>query len=61
MGDIINLRQARKAKKRANDESRAEANRVRHGQSKVDKRIAAMARTKLDAVVDGAGRDRPDD
>lgn len=61
MGNIINLRQARKAKKRAGDESRAEVNRAKHGRSKVDKRIAAMAQTKLDAVVDGARRDRPDD
>lgn len=61
MADIINLRQARKAKQRVEAERQAEANRAKHGRSKADKRLAETARQRLDAVVEGARRERPDD
>jgi hypothetical protein len=61
MGDLINLRQARKAKKRVEGESQAEANRGKYGRTKAEKRLSAMARQKLDAVVDGARRERAED
>jgi hypothetical protein len=61
MGELINLRQARKAKKRVEGESQAEANRVKHGRTKADKQLSAMAKRKLDAVVDGARRERVED
>lgn len=61
MGDVVNLRQVRKAKKRADDESRANANRARYGRSKTEKRLADAAKHKLDAVLDGARRERADD
>jgi len=37
MADIINLRRARKAKVRANAAAEADANRVKHGQTKAGK------------------------
>lgn len=61
MGDIINLRQARKAKKRAEDESRATANRVKHGRSKADKRLSDMTKQQYDAIIDGARRGQVED
>lgn len=61
MGDIINLRQARKAKKRVEEESRAQTNRVKHGRTKADKHLADMARQRHDAVIDGARREHEDD
>lgn len=61
MADIINLRQARKAKMRLDDESRAAENRAKHGRSKAEKRLADMAKRKHEAVIDGARRDRAED
>jgi hypothetical protein len=61
MADIVNLRQARKARNRAADESRAEANRVKHGRSKADKQAAAVARQKYDTAMEGARRELRED
>ena len=58
MGDIINLRQERKAKKREDGKSRADANRVTHGRTKADKCLTDMAKQRHDAVMDGARRER---
>lgn len=57
MGEVINLRQARKARKRAGDERRAEENRAKHGRTKGEKRLAEMARERHEAAVDGARRE----
>jgi len=61
MGDVINLRQVRKAKKRADEEGRADANRAKYGRSKTEKRRDEAAKQRLNAVVDGARRERADD
>ena len=61
MADIINLRQARKAKKRADDEKRAEANRMKHGRTKADKRVTDMIERRQNAVLDGARREPVED
>lgn len=61
MGDVINLRQARKARDRSESESKADANRAKHGRTKAEKRLADIARQKLDAIIDGARRDRTED
>lgn len=61
MGDVVNLRLARKARNRAADERRAEANRAKHGRSKSDKRFAEMAKQKYDAVIEGARREQSED
>lgn len=58
MVDVINLRQARKAKERADKENRAQANRLKHGRTKADKRQADMDKQRLDSVVDGARREK---
>ena len=54
MGDVVNLRQARKQKARAEKEEQAQANRARHGRSKAERRQdaaeKALAASKLDAV-----------
>lgn len=61
MENVINLRQARKAKQRVEKESRADVNRMKFGRTKAEKRLAEVARQKHDAVVDGARRERPED
>ncbi|HWC63171.1 MAG TPA: DUF4169 family protein [Rhizomicrobium sp.] len=48
MAELINLRQARKAKARAEKEKQAEANRVAHGTPKALKKLE-QARTELAA------------
>jgi len=57
MGDVINLRQARKVRNRADDERRAAANRAKHGRTKSEKTRAAAARKSFDAAIDGARRE----
>ena len=54
MGEIINLRQARKSRKRAEGERQAEANRLQHGRTKAEKRLTAMTRQRQVSTVDGA-------
>jgi hypothetical protein len=50
MGDVVNLRQARKQAKRQLDERRAAANRLQHGRSKAERASQA-------ALDDKARRD----
>ena len=54
MGEIINLRQARKSKTRAEEQSQAEANRLKHGLTKANKHIAALTKQRQVSIVDGA-------
>lgn len=61
MSEVINLRQARKSRKRAEGERLAEVNRAKHGRSKGEKHLADAARKKLDQVIDGARREPTDD
>lgn len=61
MGDVINLRQVRKDKRRAEGQLIAETNRVKHGRTKAAKRLAETARKKHEAVMDGARRERMED
>ena len=56
MSDVINLRQARKAKARADRERAAEQNRAKFGRTKGQKLRDKEAKSKLDKVVDGARR-----
>ena len=60
MGDVVNLRAARKARKRSDDQRLAEANRAKHGRTKAERHLAEAVRRKLDTAVDGARRERPD-
>nr|WP_321456348.1 DUF4169 family protein [uncultured Cohaesibacter sp.] len=60
MGNIVNLRQARKAKARNEKEKQAEANRARFGQTKAQKTKARFEADKLERHLDGHKRDLPD-
>ncbi|MDT0507633.1 DUF4169 family protein [Novosphingobium sp. MMS21-SN21R] len=59
MAEIVNLRMARKAKARAEQQAEAQANRAKFGRTKAEK-----TRNRLDAersarLLDGARRDEP--
>jgi hypothetical protein len=58
MGEVINLRKARKQAKKRADAERAESNRIVHGRSKAEKNLEAtrqeLMRRQLDAHrIDG--------
>ncbi|MDJ0931184.1 DUF4169 family protein [Breoghania sp.] len=57
--DIINLRQARKARRRADKETKAAENRVRFGQSKADKETAKAETEKATRSLEGHRLDPP--
>lgn len=60
MGEIVNLRLARKAKARAGAERQAEQNRVMFGRIKAEK-LAAKAEAKRAEKSHAAGRLEPTD
>jgi len=51
--DIINLRQARKTKSRAQKEAAASANRRKFGRTRAEKADDETARNKADHLLDG--------
>ena len=53
MAEIINLRQARKRRERADKEAEAAENRVRHGRTKADSERQAKDRNKSKKALDG--------
>ena len=53
MAELINLRTARKRAKRQQDERRAEANRLAHGQPKHVQEIEAEKQAKASRDLDG--------
>lgn len=57
MADIINLRNVRKQKARAEKEVTAEANRLKFGRSKGDKLRDAVEKSRAEKHVDGHKRD----
>ncbi|WP_321447120.1 DUF4169 family protein [uncultured Cohaesibacter sp.] len=61
MGNVINLRQARKAKARTEKEKKAEANRARFGQTKAQKTKQRFETDKLERHLDGHKRKALDD
>lgn len=54
MGDVVNLRQARKRKQRSDRESASEVARAKHGQSKVETAAIESERALAEKTVDGA-------
>jgi hypothetical protein len=60
MAEIVNLNRARKARDRAAAEARAAANRTAHGRTKAERAKDAEARTKRDALLDGARLEKPE-
>ena len=60
MGEVVNLRLARKAAGRAAKEGEAAANRVRHGRTKAERAATAAEATRAARLLDGARRDGQD-
>jgi hypothetical protein len=61
MGDVINLNRYRKAKARAEKQKSAEASRVRHGRTRVDKQAARREQDQQASELDGKRLDKTDD
>lgn len=61
MADIVNLRQARKQKARAEKERLAEQNRALHGRSKAERERDRLIAGKSEKFVAGHRRQTPDD
>jgi hypothetical protein len=57
LGDIVNLRRARKDKARQAAETAAAANRAQHGRSKPERTKTAAERAQAKAKLDGAKRE----
>ncbi|WP_176591968.1 DUF4169 family protein [Sphingobium sp. EM0848] len=57
MGDIINLRQARKAKARVDKSRQAEINRVKFGRTKAERQAEALEEERKARLIDGAHLD----
>jgi hypothetical protein len=57
MAEIVNLRQARKAKQRGDAERQAAANRSKHGETKGEKLRRKQEAHRLARTVDGARRE----
>lgn len=61
MGEIVNLRQVRKQKARAEKEKLAGENRSLHGRSKAEKARDRLTSDKAEKFVAGHRRERPED
>lgn len=61
MGDVINLRQVRKARARAEREKLAAENRVKFGRQGRERYETDAERRRRAAELDGARRDNDDD
>jgi len=57
MGEVVNLRQARKAKARRDKEAQAATNRALHGRTKAERAADAAERSRAEQLLDGAKRD----
>lgn len=56
MGDLVNLRQARKAKARQDKEKSAAQNRITHGRTKAEQLATAKEQTTTTKRLDGHKR-----
>lgn len=57
MSEVVNLRQARKRKARADKEAEAAANRTKFGRAKAERRQTAAERARAARDLDGKKRD----
>ncbi|RYE01933.1 MAG: DUF4169 family protein [Sphingomonadales bacterium] len=57
MGDLVNLRQARKARDRKARAAEADANRALHGRTKAERMADAAERQRVAQMLDGAKRE----
>lgn len=53
MGEVINLRQARKARDRREKEASATENRARFGRTKAEKQVDTVSREQAERLLDG--------
>ncbi len=60
MAELVNLRTVRKQAKRKQDEARANANRLAHGQPKAVRKQAAAQEAKANRDLDGHRIDKGD-
>jgi len=61
MGDLVNLRKARKAQARRADDVRAAENRLLHGRSKAERTLGAARMAKSDCDLDAHRIDSGDE
>ncbi|MDX8532142.1 DUF4169 family protein [Mesorhizobium sp. VK25A] len=61
MGEVVNLRQARKQKARTEKERQASENRALHGRSKLERERDRLTSQKAEKFVAGHRREKPDD
>ncbi|AZO37634.1 DUF4169 family protein [Mesorhizobium sp. M2A.F.Ca.ET.037.01.1.1] len=61
MGEVINLRQARKQKARSEKERQASENRALHGRSKAERERDRLTSEKAETFMAGHRREKPDD
>ena len=59
MGEIVNLRKARKAKARADAAIAAAGNRARHGRTAAERERDALEAEQARRALDGAKQDQP--
>ena len=57
MAEIVNLRNARKQKARADKATQAEQNRITFGRTKAEKQLTAAEQALADKRIDGHKRD----
>ncbi|WP_083943231.1 DUF4169 family protein [Sphingomonas soli] len=57
MGEVVNLRQARKARDRKVRAVQADANRALHGRTKAERLADAAERQRIAQTLDGAKRE----
>jgi len=61
MGEVVNLRQARKQKARTEKDRRAVENRALHGRTKAERERERLMSKKAGKFVAGHRREKPDD
>ena len=61
MAELVNLRQPRKRAQRQQEEARASANRLAHGQPKDARALADATRKQADRLLDGHRLEQGDD
>jgi hypothetical protein len=61
MGEVVNLRQARKQKARTEKDRRAGENRALHGRTKAERERERLISEKAGKFVAGHRREKPDD
>jgi hypothetical protein len=59
MADVINLRQARKQKARAEKDQKAAENRAQYGRSKHEKTVTGALKAQVEKALDQGKLDKP--